>query len=108
MTYFCQNFIGGIYTTLYASSAVSTAVESVRALTEKHGINSHAAALRWTAFHSKLDGKYGDALIIGQSKIEQLQKTLDAIDEGPLPGDLVESINAVYDSIGDGEPPFHM
>lgn len=72
----------------------------------QHDVSAHAAAVRWAAFHSILDGKYGDALIVGMSSIAQLNKTLDSIEEGPLPADLAESIGAVHATLGDNEPPF--
>lgn len=77
-------------------------------LAEEHGISGHAAAIRWTAFHSKLDGRYGDGIIFGVSKIEQLHKTIDALEAGPLPDELAEAINEIYAMIEGAEPPYHL
>ena len=83
-------------------------MSTVRDAAEKHGISGHAAALRWTVFHSVLDGKYGDGVIFGVSKMEQLHETLDAIEAGPLPTELAEAIDAVYVSLEGAEPPYHL
>jgi aflatoxin B1 aldehyde reductase len=83
-------------------------VATVLDLAEEHNISGHAAAIRWTAFHSRLDGKYGDGLIFGVSKIEQLHKTLDALEAGPLPDELAEAITDVYAMVEGAEPPYHL
>ena len=93
---------------MYGKPPVQSSVATVRDTAEKLGISGHAAALRWTAFHGVLDGKYGDGVIFGVSKIEQLHKTLDALEAGPLPAELAEAITAIYATIGDAEPPYHM
>ncbi|KAL9601229.1 MAG: hypothetical protein Q9219_002634 [cf. Caloplaca sp. 3 TL-2023] len=58
--------------------------------------------------YSVLDGKYGDGVIFGVSKIEQLHQTLDALEAGPLPADLAAAITAVYTTVQGTEPPYHM
>ena len=80
---------------------------AVREAAEKHGISGHAAAMRWTAFHSVLDGKYGDGVIFGVSKIEQLHETLDALEAGPLPAELAGAITAIYATVEGAEPASH-
>jgi aflatoxin B1 aldehyde reductase len=64
--------------------------------------------MRWTAFHSILDGQYGDAVIFTVSKLEQLYDTLDALEAGPLPVDLAEAITAIYATVEGSEPVYHM
>jgi aflatoxin B1 aldehyde reductase len=87
---------------------VQASVAIVRNAAEKHGINGHAAAIRWTAFHGSLVGQYGDGIILGVSKLEQLHKTLDAIEAGPLPAELAEAIAAVWATVEDSAPIFHL
>jgi len=64
--------------------------------------------MRWTAFHSILDGQHGDGIVFGVSKIEQLHKTLDALEAGPLPTALAEAISAVYATVEGSEPSYHL
>jgi len=97
-----------MYNTLYSQPPVQASVATVRDAAEKHGVSGHAAALRWTAFHGVLDGKYGDGVIFGVSKIEQLHKTLDALEAGPLPAELAGAITAVYATVEGAEPPYHL
>ena len=64
--------------------------------------------MRWTKFHGILDGRHGDGLIFGVSNLDQLHKTLDALEAGPLPADLAEAITAVYTTVQGKEPPYHL
>lgn len=74
----------------------------------KHGIGGHAAALRWTTFHGVLDGDRGDGVIFGVSKMEQLHKTLNALEAGPLPAELADAMTAIYAKVEGNEPPYHL
>lgn len=96
-----------MYSALYLKPAIEAATENALAIAAKHGVSGHAAALRWTAYHSVLDPKYGDAVIIGSSTVDQLNSNLDVIEQGPLPEDIVEAINAVYNEVGQEEIPYH-
>ena len=100
--------IGKVYTTLYGQPPVKASVSAVRDAADKHGISGHAAALRWTAFHGVLDAKYGDGVVFGVSKMEQLHKTLDALEAGPLPAELADAMTAVYATLEGAGPAYHL
>lgn len=104
----CQNDVGKLYGSAYGQPPVRASVATVRDAAEKYSISGHAAAIRWTAFHSILDGAYGDGVIFGVSKMEQLHKTLDALGAGPLPDELAEAITAIYATVEGFEPPYHL
>ena len=55
-----------------------------------------------------MDGDHGDAIIFAVSKMEQLDKTLDAIDAGPLPAELAEAMTAIYSKVEGNGPPYHI
>jgi aryl-alcohol dehydrogenase-like predicted oxidoreductase len=74
-------------------------VGTVQDAAKRHGISGHAAALRWTAFHSALDGNYGDGIIFGASKIKQLHDSRDALEAVPLPAELAEAMGAIYEKV---------
>lgn len=103
-----DNIVAKLYKELYSKPPVQASVATVRDAAEKHGITGHAAALRWTAYHSILDGKYGDAVVFSVSKIGQLPGTLDALEAGPLPADLADAITAIYATVKGAEPPYHL
>ncbi|KAK1498945.1 hypothetical protein CCUS01_02565 [Colletotrichum cuscutae] len=60
------------------------------------------------AFHSNLDVVYGDAIIFGISRVEQLYSTLDALKAGPLPEDLAAVITTFYSKVQGAEPSYHL
>lgn len=79
----------------------------MQAAVATHNITGHAAALRWVAFHSVLDGKYGDGLIFSVSSHEQLQETLDFLEAGPLPDEVAQAISDLSADYGDQAPIHH-
>lgn len=100
--------MGQVYRTLYGDPAVQDAVASAGEATKRHGIDGHAAALRWAAFHSALDGSYGDGVIFGVSKVEQVHKSLDALEAGPLPDEVADAFSAIYATLRGAGPGYHL
>lgn len=76
---------------------------------EKHGLTMIETALRWTTHHSALKVTDGnDGIIIGVSSIEQLGNNLDNLEKGPLPEDLVKSLDEAWNiSKIDSVPYWH-
>lgn len=68
-------------------------VNELKRIIEPLGISPTGAALRWLAYHSELGEK--DGIILGASKIEQLQQNVKDIKQGPLPESVVEAIRAI-------------
>jgi aflatoxin B1 aldehyde reductase len=57
------------------------------------------AAIRWTQYHSAVDGSLGDAVLIGVSRLEQLDSIMLASKKGPLPEAVVEAFEAANELI---------
>ena len=53
------------------------------------GVTTLEAAVRWTQHHSAVDGSLGDAVLIGVSRVEQLEPIMTAARSGPLPDEAV-------------------
>jgi aflatoxin B1 aldehyde reductase len=66
-----------------------------------YGISGHAAALRWTVWHSDLQAEKGDAVIIGASTQGQLEENLNILEQGPLPDSLLHVLERVWDDVKD-------
>ncbi|KAK7206180.1 NADP-dependent oxidoreductase domain-containing protein [Myxozyma melibiosi] len=79
-----------------------TAVEKLTEVGEKHGISNNEIALRWLRNHSQL-GK-GDAILVGYSKIDQLKQNLEYLEGGPLPEEIVQAIDSIWETIKDSAP----
>ncbi len=61
------------------------------------GISTLEAAIRWTQYHSAVDASLGDAILIGVSRIAQLEPIMAAAGQGPLP----ESVAAAFETAND-------
>lgn len=102
-----QNPIGTLYGTLYSSPSLQNSVTNIRTVSSAYSITPHAAALRWTAHHSALNAQLGDAVVFGASSIEQLNGTLDALEAGPLPQELAEAFEGVYELLEGSGPEWY-
>jgi len=91
--------LGAKYARDYFHDPLFAAAEIVRQKAKMYGISGHAAALRWTTWHSRLGAEYGDAVIVGASKLVQLQENLDILEQGPLPDPLVDVMNSVWEDV---------
>ena len=62
----------------------------------KHGISLIEAVYRWLGYHSMLRADRGDAVIIGASKIGHLRQNMAAMENGPLPEDVVTAFEEAW------------
>ncbi|KAI5814891.1 aldehyde reductase [Pyronema omphalodes] len=61
------------------------------------GINGVEAALRWILFHSILGNK--DGIIMGASRIEQMEQNMKCIEKGPLPKEVADAFEKAWEVI---------
>lgn len=88
----------------YWKKSFFDAVDLIKTAAEKHGITSIEATYRWLAYHSMLDEKRGDAILIGASKLNHLKQNMETVKAGPLPEDVVEAFQQAW-SITKGDSP---
>ena len=98
--------LGRKYVSDYFHSHIFAAAEVMKQTAAKYGISGHAAALRWTAWHSELSEECGDAVIVGFSAYDQLSQNLGILEQGPLPKPLLKTIDEVWEMVKlSGEGP---
>lgn len=102
--------MGKNYSSTYLKPSILGATQRVANAAKAAGLDGHALALRWAIYHSHLDGKYGDAVILGASSLEQLEANLNAADAGPLDEDMVKMVEGVWEVVkGEGEAaPYYL
>jgi len=88
---------GSLYRTRYWKDATFEALEIIRAAAGKYQLTEVECALRWMMHHSKLKQELGDAVIIGASKVEQLEENLQDLEKGPLPDEVVEALDRAWE-----------
>ncbi|OOQ88589.1 putative aldehyde reductase (GliO) [Penicillium brasilianum] len=94
-----QSVVGSFYHALYNKPALLEALDKWNAISEAAGIPKAALAYRWVAFHSALDARLGDVLVIGASSLKQVKQTVAALKEGPLPQKVAEEISGLWELV---------
>ena len=92
------------YQNRYWKKSYFDAVDVIKAACEKQGITTIEATYRWLIYHSMLDARRGDAVLIGASKLNHLLQNMEAVKAGPLPEDVVSAIETAW-TITKGDSP---
>ncbi|KAI1874323.1 uncharacterized protein JN550_002902 [Neoarthrinium moseri] len=89
---------GANYRNRYFKDSTFEALRTIEEAVAKHeGLTMIQTALRWVVHHSSLKIKDGnDGVIIGISSLEQLDGNLDALENGPLPDDVVQALDQAW------------
>lgn len=95
---------GEMYIELYGKESLYQALDEWGTIAKDAGISKAALAYRWIAFHSALKAGNGDAIIVGASKVAQLEESLSAVEDGPLEKDIAERTNAIWAKVEDEAP----
>ncbi|OAP57828.1 hypothetical protein AYL99_08566 [Fonsecaea erecta] len=103
-----STWLGQVFASVYLKPNIEAATDRALGLVAKHGINGHAAALRWTVYHSTLKDEFGDSIIIAASSVAQLDSNLDMIEQGPLPAEVAAAMEAIYKEVEGTEFPYHL
>jgi aflatoxin B1 aldehyde reductase len=69
-------------------------IEKLREIGQLEGTTMEALALRWLLHHSALE--QGDGIIIGASKLQQVQATVDILNAGPLSRDAAAKLSELW------------
>jgi len=91
--------MGEMYRKRYFKDSTFKALQIIEPVVEKHGLTMVETALRWCVHHSalKMANKGGnDGVIIGASKIEQLDSNLRDLEKGPLPEEVVQALDEAW------------
>lgn len=85
------------YQQRYWKGSYFEAIDHIKEVCAEYEINIIEAAYRWLAYHSMLKAERGDAIIIGASRLPQLEQNMTTIQQGELPEGLVKVINDAWD-----------
>ncbi|CAD0091772.1 unnamed protein product [Aureobasidium vineae] len=96
---FAKEGIGAIYNNMYARPELLESLTEWEKIASEAGVSRAELAYRWVKFNSALKPEHGDGVIVGSSSLKQLEQTLDGLDRGPLPDEVVEKIDAMWETI---------
>lgn len=91
-----------MYLDRYWHPAQFEAVERLRAAAKAHGRTLLSLALNWLYRHTP-----ASCLILGASRLEQLQQNLAALEDGPLPEELLQTCNSVWAALRGVTPQYN-
>lgn len=77
----------------YHHSLYFDALDCLRPVARRFGINEVSCALRWLSHHSQLKSSHGNGIVVGSSSAAQLKENLEAMREGPLPQEVVDALD---------------
>ncbi|NLZ95171.1 MAG: aldo/keto reductase, partial [Bacteroidales bacterium] len=95
------------YKDRYWKPSFFKAIKVIEKECKKNRIPIAEAAYRWLAFHSMLDFSRGDAIVIGASKLEQLQQNIQSLAGGPLPVNVVEAFSSAWEISKADSPEYY-
>ncbi|ETW77434.1 hypothetical protein HETIRDRAFT_37198 [Heterobasidion irregulare TC 32-1] len=90
---------GKNYRSRYWNEPYFKAIESIRAVADKHGLTMAEIALRWISHHSLLKRAHGDAILIGASSLNHIEQNLVDLEKGPLPDEVVSALDDAWFSV---------
>lgn len=96
--------VGKMYTGLYGKPTILAALEEWDAVAQEEGCSKAELAYRWVAHNSGLKDEFGDKIIIGASKIEQIGQTVEGLKRGPLSEKACRRIDEVWEKVKDEAP----
>jgi aflatoxin B1 aldehyde reductase len=84
---------GKFYRDRYWNDAYFDALAEIHRSCEAHALDAISVALRWLIHHSQLNAERNDGIIIGASSLTHLRHNLNAVTEGPLPAQVLATID---------------
>ena len=95
---------GKMYRDRYFKDSTFEALSMIEPMAQKHNLTLLEIALRWCIHHSKLQIKGGghDGVIIGVSSLKQLESNLSDLEKGPLPEDVVSTLDDIWKNVTKG------
>ena len=87
-----------MYRDRYFKPEIFECLQLIEPVAQKHDLTLLEIALRWCVHHSKLQVKEGgrDGVIIGVSNFGQLEANLKDLEKGPLPEEVVETLDKAW------------
>jgi aflatoxin B1 aldehyde reductase len=86
-----------IYQDRYWKRTYHEAMNAVRNSCAQHHIPMAEAALRWLRHHSSISGPARHGVLVGATRVDQLEANLRSWGQGPLPPDVVAGFDSAWE-----------
>ena len=94
------------YRDRYWKHSYFDALNEIKTACDKEGIAMVEAAYRWMTNHSMLCAMEGDGILLGASRIEQMEQNMLAAKKGILPQSILESMDAAWEIAKPDSPAY--
>lgn len=94
------------YKNRYWKKSYFDAVGELKKICENYGISIIEATYRWMMYHSMLNTERGDAIIIGASKLSQVEQNIAAVNSGELPDELISAFEKAWETTKADAPQY--
>ena len=94
------------YRKRYWKQSYFDAMDEIRKACESEDISMVEAAYRWLCNHSKLDASKGDGILLGASKIAQMDQNLEAVKKGVLPQSILDAMDGAWEIARPDSPAY--
>lgn len=94
------------YRKRYWKQSYFDAVDEIRLACEAENIPMAETAYRWLCFHSAMVEAYGDGILIGASRQEQLLQNMASTGKGPLPDKVLEAMDNAWEMAKPDSPTY--
>ncbi len=85
------------YRKRYWKKSYFDAVDEIRKACELENIPMAEAAYRWLCHHSMLDSAKGDGILLGASRVEQMEQNMTAAQKGVLPQRIIDAMDDAWE-----------
>lgn len=94
------------YRDRYWKQSYFDAVDEIRKACEAEGIPMVEAAYRWLSNHSMMDATKGDGILLGASKITQMEQNMEAAKKGELPPSILDAMDGAWEMAKPDSPAY--
>ena len=94
------------YRDRYWKQSYFDAVDEIKQACGKEGIPMVEAAYRWLVNHSSMDASKGDGILLGASRIEQMEQNMVAAKKGPLPQSILDAMDGAWEIAKPDSPAY--
>ena len=94
------------YRKRYWKQSYFDAMDEIRKACDAEHIPMVEAAYRWLCNHSKLDASKGDGILLGASKIAQMDQNLEAVKKGVLPQSILDAMDGAWEIARPDSPAY--
>eukprot|EP01114_Cavostelium_apophysatum_P015019 TRINITY_DN4012_c0_g1_i5.p2 TRINITY_DN4012_c0_g1~~TRINITY_DN4012_c0_g1_i5.p2 ORF type:complete len:331 (+),score=73.47 TRINITY_DN4012_c0_g1_i5:62-1054(+) len=93
------SLVSQLYGNKFFKESYTNSLKRFDEVAQKAGLSKNEIALRWLYYHSQLKREDGDAILLGASKISQLEANIGDFKKGPLPDEIVQFLEEIWGEV---------